>query len=73
MPGLLEIMPTGTRGDERAWHDERLRQRTAPYILRRTKLAVAPELPEKIEQILWCEPTPAQQTLYRQFQEKSER
>src|SRR5690606_10264080 len=40
---------------------------------RRTKMAVAPELPEKIEQILWCEPTAAQQTLYRQFQEKSER
>jgi len=73
MPGFLDIMPTGVRGEERAWHDERLRQRTAPYILRRTKLAVAPELPEKIEQILWCEPTVAQASLYREYQEKSER
>jgi len=73
MPGLLDIMPTGVRGEERAWHDERLRQRTAPYILRRTKLSVAPELPDKIEQILWCEPTDAQAALYREYQEKSER
>jgi len=73
LPGFLDIMPTGVRGEDRAWYDERLRQRTASYILRRTKLAVAPELPEKIEQILWCEPTPAQATLYRNYQEKSER
>jgi SNF2 family DNA or RNA helicase len=73
MPGFIEIMPAGVRGEERAWYDERLRARTAPYILRRTKLAVAPELPEKIEQILWCEPTAAQAALYRQFQEKAER
>lgn len=73
MPGFLDPMPPGTRGEDRAWHDERVRQRTAPYILRRTKLAVAPELPEKIEQILWCEPTPAQHALYRQVQEESER
>jgi SNF2 family DNA or RNA helicase len=73
MPGFIEIMPAGVRGEERAWYDERLRARTAPYILRRTKLAVAPELPEKIEQILWCEPTAAQAALYRQIQEKAER
>ncbi len=73
MPGFLDIMPAGVRGEERAWHDERLRQRTAPYILRRTKLTVAPELPEKIEQILWCEPSEPQAALYREYQEKSER
>jgi SNF2 family DNA or RNA helicase len=73
LPGLIDQLPPGTRGDERAWHDERLRARTAPYILRRTKAAVAPELPEKIEQILWCEPTAAQSALYRKMQEQSER
>ena len=73
LPGFIDIMPAGVRGEERDWYDERLRQRTAPYILRRTKLAVAPELPEKIEQILWCEPAPAQTKLYKQYQEKSER
>ena len=73
MPGLVEVMPAGTRGEERDWHDQRLRQRTAPYILRRTKQAVAPELPDRIEQVVWCEPTAAQATLYREWQEKSER
>jgi len=73
MPGYLEKVPTGTRGDERAWYDERLRAKTATYILRRTKAAVAPELPPKIEQVLYCELSPTQTALYRQVQEDSER
>ncbi len=72
MPGFLAPVPAGVRGGDRAWYDERLRIQTAPYILRRTKLAVAPELPEKIEQVIYCEPTPAQAALYRRMQEKSE-
>jgi SNF2 family DNA or RNA helicase len=73
MPGYLDKVPPGVRGEDRAWIDERLRSQTAPYILRRTKQAVAPELPSKIEQIIWCEPTPAQSKLYRDTQEKLER
>lgn len=73
LPGYLTRVPAGLRGDERAWFDERLRAQTAPYILRRTKRSVAPELPEKLEQIVWCEMTPAQARLYRDTQEKSER
>ena len=73
LPGYLEKVPQGTRGEERAWFDERLRAKTAPYILRRTKRAVAPELPARIEQVIWCAPEPAQAALYRSFQEKSER
>lgn len=72
MPGYLEKIPAGTRGDERAWFDERLRAKTAPYILRRTKKAVATELPDKIEQVLYCEPTAAQSRLYAEWQKKSE-
>jgi SNF2 family DNA or RNA helicase len=80
LPGFLEPRPSAAAaaagfrsGEQRAWFDERLRKQTAPYILRRTKQAVAPELPEKIEQIIWCEPTPAQGALYREWQERSER
>ncbi len=73
MPGFLPKVPPGLKREERTWHDEQLRTRTAPYILRRTKLAVAPELPEKIEQIIYCEPTAAQSSLYRKMQEDSER
>ena len=73
MPGYLEKVPTGTRSDERAWYDERLRAKTATYILRRTKVVVAPELPPKIEQVLYCELSPTQSALYRRVQEESER
>ena len=73
MPGFLAKVPSGLKREERTWHDGQLRTQTAPYILRRTKAAVAPELPEKIEQTLWCEPTPAQTALYRRLQEDSER
>ncbi len=73
LPGYLVRVPAGLRGEERAWFDDRLRAQTAPYILRRTKKSVAPELPDKIEQVLWCELTPAQAALYREIQERSER
>ena len=73
MPGFLPKLPQGMKREERAFHDERLRVQTAPYILRRTKAAVAPELPPKIEQVIWCEPTTAQAALYRRMQEESER
>lgn len=73
LPGFLKEVPTGLRADERKWHDDRLRSQTASYILRRTKLAVAPELPEKIEQIIYCEQPPEQAALYRRTQESSER
>jgi len=73
MPGFLSPVPAGLKREERAWHDGQLRTQTAPYILRRTKAAVAPELPGKIEQTLWCEPTAAQAALYRRVQEDSER
>jgi superfamily II DNA or RNA helicase len=73
LPGYLERVPRGARGEERAWHDERLRAKTAHYILRRTKLVVAPELPARIEQVVWCAFEPAQAALYRSLQESSER
>lgn len=73
LPGYLNRVPTGLTPEERSWHNDRLRAQTAPYILRRTKQAVAPELPEKIEQVVWCELTAAQATLYRETQERSER
>jgi SNF2 family DNA or RNA helicase len=73
MPGLLSRPPPGVRGDEKQWYDERLRVQAAPYLLRRTKAAVAPELPARIEQVLWCELTPSQAETYRRIQEEGER
>jgi superfamily II DNA or RNA helicase len=73
MPGYIDQVPSGTKAEERNWFDERLRAKTAPYILRRTKKTVAPELPAKIEQVLYCELSPAQSSLYRKIQEETER
>lgn len=73
LPGYLDQVPAGTSAADRAWFDERLRAKTAPYILRRTKRAVAPELPARIEQIVWCELAPAQAALYRETQQRTER
>ena len=72
MPGFLATVPAGVRGADRTWYDERMQIQTAPYILRRTKLVVAPELPAKIEQVIYCEPTSGQSALYRRMQEKTE-
>ena len=73
LPGYLGQVPAGVRGEQRAWFDQRLRAQVAPYILRRTKQAVAPELPPKLEQTIWCELTPVQAALYRQLEETGER
>lgn len=42
----------------------RLRHRVEPWILRRTKAEVAPELPPKIQSVRWCELAPEHKTLY---------
>ncbi|HEY1849090.1 MAG TPA: SNF2-related protein, partial [Opitutaceae bacterium] len=65
LPGYLDPVPQGARGEERGWHDGRLRAKVAHYILRRTKAAVAPELPARIEQVVWCAMEPGQAQLYR--------
>jgi len=73
LPGYLDRAPAGARSTDKDWLDRRLRVQAAPYILRRTKGAVAPELPAKIEQTVWCELTAPQAALYRAAQERAER
>ena len=71
MPGYL-----GNRQDFRERYEcstpgeaeqTRLRRRIAPFLLRRLKAEVAADLPEKIEQIAWCELTGTQQEIYTQL------
>jgi superfamily II DNA or RNA helicase len=59
--------PLESRTDEsgRANASIRLRRLIRPFFLRRTKRDVLKELPEKIEQVFWCELSPAQAELYR--------
>lgn len=47
-----------------------LQKLTAPFILRRTKEQVAPDLPEKVESILWCEMGADQRAAYESIKEK---
>jgi superfamily II DNA or RNA helicase len=48
---------------------ERLQRRIGPYVLRRRKAEILPELPPKIEQILEIDLGPRQRRLYDQLQE----
>jgi SNF2 family DNA or RNA helicase len=43
---------------------EQLRKLTSPFILRRTKEHVAPDLPQKTESVLWCEMNDDQREAY---------
>ena len=43
---------------------QRIQRKIRPFILRRKKEEVAPELPEKIEQVVWIEMEPAQRQAY---------
>jgi superfamily II DNA or RNA helicase len=73
LPGYLAKVPEGVRGEDRAWFDKRNLSQAAPYILRREKSVVAPELPEKIEQTVFCEMTPKQAKMYGEYLEEGRR
>jgi superfamily II DNA or RNA helicase len=73
LPGYLKQLPAGTKGDERAWYDTRHREQAAPYILRRDKVLVAPDLPPKLEQVVLCDLEPAQRRQYTDIQQASQR
>jgi superfamily II DNA or RNA helicase len=51
----------------------RLARRLRPFLLRRTKKEVAPELPEKLEQISFCELSEDQAALYQELLAASRR
>ena len=75
LPGYL-----GTRGDFQDRYEKpilsgegsaawpRLVRRVKPWLLRRTKSQILPELPEKIEQVVEVELTPDQKASYTQLQ-----
>ena len=56
-------MQTDASGPEAA----RLRRRIQPFMLRRTKKTAAADLPDKIEQVAYCELTPTQREIYTQL------
>lgn len=50
---------------------ERLSRRLRPIVLRRLKREVARDLPEKIEQVVYCELSPPQREVYRKLLQES--
>ncbi len=73
LPGHLPPIPPGLRGDDKRWHDVQHIRLAAPYILRRSKQLVAPELPEKLTQTLFCEMPVEQARLYARIKAKTEK
>jgi SNF2 family DNA or RNA helicase len=47
-----------------------LQKKVEPFILRRTKDQVAPELPEKIEMVVYCEMKPEQRQVYNAYEKE---
>ncbi|WP_025321833.1 DEAD/DEAH box helicase [Deferrisoma camini] len=78
-PGLLGSQRAFVRrfvqpvveGDPRA--SETLRRRIAPFVLRRLKEQVEPELPPKVESVVWCDMDPVQEAFYRSLLDASRR
>ncbi|PQO40711.1 DEAD/DEAH box helicase [Blastopirellula marina] len=79
---LFEFLNPGLLGSSQAFKDlaangtavdpqkiDSLRQGLAPFLLRRTKAQVLPQLPEKSEQRLYCTLPPAQQKQYDQLRD----
>ncbi|HTD86885.1 MAG TPA: SNF2-related protein, partial [Candidatus Binatia bacterium] len=62
-------IPITRHGDAHA--QERLARRLRPFILRRLKRDVAPELPPKVEQMAMCDLTAEQSTVYQQILDAS--
>lgn len=46
-----------------------LQKLTAPFVLRRTKTQVAPDLPPKTEMVMWCDMNTAQKRLYDEIRD----
>lgn len=60
--------PIDRFGDEEK--QQQLQKLIAPFVLRRTKEQVAPDLPEKTESILWCEMGDNQRLVYENLKEE---
>lgn len=65
MPGYLLSNSAFMRQHGQGQNAEQLRAKLRPFLLRRLKRDVLPELPEKVEQTIVAEPTPEQLDVYR--------
>jgi len=77
-PGMLRAKSTGvtkllrhagSKAPDAAVARTMLARAVRPFILRRTKTQVAPELPDRVEQTIWCELEPKQRKLYDELRD----
>ena len=73
LPGASPKLPPSSRGEERIWHEQKILKESAPYLLRRSKKEVAPELPEKIEHILYLDLTEEQKRRYEDIRQSAQK
>lgn len=59
--------PDGTEEPPEVTAARQLSAAVKPFVLRRTKKQVAPELPDRIEETLWCEMPPRQASFYKKL------
>ena len=64
MPNYLANPPLKSDRELKFWYNERNKLQASHYILRRSKKIVAPELPDKIEQIIYCKMDGIQLKMY---------
>jgi hypothetical protein len=71
MLGAASVLKLGKASGAKIEETQRalLAQALRPFILRRTKAQVARDLPEKVEQTLFCQLEPAQRTLYNELRD----
>lgn len=65
-------LASGAASPEARKAAERLRKLIRPHFLRRTKKEVLKDLPEKIEQVLWCDLSRPQSEVYRRLLEEGQ-
>jgi SNF2 family DNA or RNA helicase len=73
--GTATAFERGTGGRARSDRSQLdlLARAVRPFILRRTKAQVAPELPERTEQTIYCDLEPAQRRFYEQLRDRFRR
>lgn len=71
MPNYLLNYTSKHTREEKAWYDQHAKRQASYYILRRSKNLVAPELPKKIEQTIFCSMENKQLEIYNNLKNKN--
>lgn len=71
-PGWLAAPDKKLPAEDRAWMREEHMKKVSSYVLRRTKSEVAKDLPERIDQVVFCDLEDKQRKIYQQWVQKTQ-